>query len=610
VNRHLTMALGVLLVATACNKGETESSVIRTEAVRYRTIVVSAEATGVVEPVNVVEVKSKASGQINNMTVETGSDVRRGDLLGQLDTRDVDQRWEQAKADRDAAKSRLDVAMQTRQRQRELFQQRVITEQEFQQGLADSSSAQTAFIRADAALNIAEQQRDDATVRAPIEGTVIEKTVSIGSVITSSTGSMGAGTTLLKMADLSSVRVRAHFNETDIGNVQPGLAATVTVDAFPDQPFRGTVEKIEPIAVVQQSVTMFPVLIALDNAERKLKPGMNGEVAVRLDERTNVLAVASDAIRTLREAEANALLLKLNPDSVRKQVDAQVASLNGVGGPVAERTSPGDVDLSSPALQAPQQQAGQQTPQQGARQGGQERGGRGGPPPTMEECKPIADAFTKNPRVKTRIDSLRGSMRTEGADRQAIQAQIRTAYGTLGVDATLAGRCMFVLNPQAAGQGGTRGGRRGTAEGGAQPPAGATTGAAQPSGGGRTGGGFGAGGGRGRGAAQPSGPRTSLVFISVAGKYEPRVIRTGLASYDYTEVVSGLEEGDQVVLLTTAQLQQQQQQQRDQMRARPGGPLGGAPTPGGPPRGGGGNPGGGGGGGRGPGGGGGGRGGN
>ena len=583
MKRTLIVALGLLATA-ACNRTPPESSIIRTEPVRYRTIVVSAEATGVVEPVNVVEVKSKASGQINQMTVETGSDVRQGDLLVQLDTRDVDQQYVQAKGDRDAAKSRLDVAMQTRQRQRELFEQRVITEQEFQQGLADSSSAQTAFIRADAALNLAEQRRDDATVRAPIAGTIIEKTVSVGSVITSSTGSMGAGTTLLKMADLSSVRVRAHFNETDIGSVQPGLAATVTVDAFPDAPFRGTVEKIEPIAVVQQSVTMFPVLIALDNSERKLRPGMNGEVAVRLDERTNVLAVASDAIRTLREAESNAMLLKLNPDSVRKQVDAQVASLGGVGGPVAERTSPGDVDVSAPAFQAPPQQpAGQE-------RGGQERGGqrgqRGGPPPTLAECKPVADAFAKNPRVKTRIDSLRASMRT-ATDRQAIQTEIRTAYGTLGVDATLAGRCMFVLSPSTQQGGGTRGSTAGTPQG-TTPPGAAPGGSASRSGQSFSGrgdaGGFGAGGGRGRGAQQPGAPRTSLVFISVAGRYEPRVIRTGLASYDYTEVLAGLEDGDEVVLLTTAQLQQQQQQQRDQMRARQGSPLGG-PTP---PRGGGG----------------------
>jgi HlyD family secretion protein len=611
VNRTLIVALG-FLAAAGCTKPKAESSVIRTEPVRRRSIVVSAEATGVVEPVNIVEVKSKASGQINRMTVETGTDVQPGDLLVQLDTRDVDQRWEQAKADRDAARSRLDVALETRRRQRELFQERIITEQEFQQGLADSSSASTAFIRADAALNLAEQQRDDATVRAPIAGTIIDKTVSVGSVITSSTGSMGAGTTLLKMADLSRVRVRAHFNETDIGSVQPGLPATVTVDAFPDAPFRGVVEKIEPIAVVQQSVTMFPVLIALDNAERKLKPGMNGEVAVRLDDRSDVLAVASDAIRTLREAESNALLLKLNPDSVRKQVDAQVASLGSAGGPVAEngapaRTSRGDVDISAPAFRAPQAN-GQQTPQQQA--GQQDRGQRGGPPPTLQECQPIAAAYAKNPKIKAHLDSLRASMRTPGADRQAVQAQMRTAYGTLGVDERLAGRCNFVLNPQAGQQGqpggATRGGTRGNAAAPATAAPGNTAGGATQPFSARGGGGFGAGGGtggRGRGRgdqSSPTGPRTALVFVSVNGKYEPRVIRTGLASYDYTEVLAGLNEGDEVVLLTTAQLQQQQQQQRDQMRARQGGPLGtpaagggGPPGGGGGGRGPGGNPGGG-----------------
>ena len=601
MNRNLIVVLGLLATA-ACSKPKAESSVIRTETVRRRTIVVAAEATGIVEPVNIVEVKSKASGQINRMTVETGSDVMPGDLLVQLDTRDVDARYNQAKADRDAAKSRLDVALETRRRQRQLFQERIITEQEFQQGLADSSSSATAFIRADAALDIAQQQREDATVRAPIAGTIIDKTVSVGSVITSSTGSMGAGTTLLKMADLSRVRVRAKFNETDIGNVQPGLAATVTVDAFPEAPFRGIVEKIEPIAVVEQSVTMFPVLISIDNAERKLKPGMNGEVAVRLDERSDVLAVASDAIRTLREAESNALLLKLNPDSVRKQVDAQVASLGNGGGPVAEntpatRTSRGDVDLSAPAFQQTPQQAGQQTPQQGG-----QRGQRGGPPPTLQECQPIAAAYAKNPKVKAKIDSLRASMRT-GGDRQAIMGEMRTAYGTLGVDERLAGRCQFVLNPQAGGD--AAGGARGATRGGATqtPQGGNTAGAAGAAGaapgqtfGGRGGGGggFGGGRGRGRGAENSSGPRTALVFVSNNGKYEPRVIRTGLASYDYTEVVSGLTEGDAVVLLTTAQLQQQQQQQRDQMRARQGGPLG-APAGGGGPPGGGRGPGGGGG---------------
>ncbi len=231
MNKNILIGLAIALAA--CSKEKAPPTVIQTEVVGRRTITVAAEATGTVEPVNVVEVKSKASGQITSMTVETGSEVKRGDLLVQLDTRDVDQQWEQARADRDAAKSRYDVALDTRARERSLYEQRVMTLAEFQQGLSDSASAQTAYVRAEANLNLAEQRRDDATVRAPIEGTVIEKTVSEGSVITSSTGSMGAGTTLLKMADLSTVRVRAHFNETDIANVQAGLAATVTVAARP-----------------------------------------------------------------------------------------------------------------------------------------------------------------------------------------------------------------------------------------------------------------------------------------------------------------------------------------------------------------------------------------
>ena len=598
------LLLGFALALAACGKEKPATSVIQTEPVARRSIVVAAEATGTVEPVNIVEVKSKASGQITNMTVETGSEVKRGDLLVQLDTRDVDQQWKQAKADQEAAKSRLDVALANRSRQRSLFQQRVITEAEFQQGLSDSSSAQTAFVRADAALDLAEQRRDDATVRAPIEGTVIEKTVSEGSVITSSTGSMGAGTTLLKMADLSRVRVRAHFNETDIANVRAGLAATVTVDAFPGQPFRGDVEKIEPTAVVQQSVTLFPVLISLDNTERKLKPGMNGEVRVEIDQRDNVLAVPSDAIRTTREAEFAAGLLNLNPDSVRKQVDAQLASVtNGGGSTMVGQTSPGEVDLTSPAFQDPVRQ-----PSRGQQ-------GRGGPPPTAAECKPVAGAYARNPRAKAQIDSLSAVMRSGGdVDRQAIMAAMTTAYGTLGVDGMLARRCSRVLNPQAGAPGeGREGGQR------AAPPA---TGSAaqQPQGAGaarsETGAqpgsrqGFGGGqGGRfgGRGGARAGAPRAGLVFVAANGTYEPRVIGLGLASYDYTEVTSGLKEGEPVVLLTSAQLQQQQQQQREQMRARQGGPLGqpgGGGPGGGPQRGGnpGGGPGGGGGGGRPPGG--------
>ena len=102
---------------------------------------------------------------------------------------------------------------------------------------------------------------------------MIEKSVALGQVIASGTGTFGGGTTILKMADLTKVRVRTLVNETDIGKVRSGLPATVTVDAFPDRPFQGRVEKIEPQATIQQSVTMFPVLVEHRQRQRPADAG-------------------------------------------------------------------------------------------------------------------------------------------------------------------------------------------------------------------------------------------------------------------------------------------------------------------------------------------------
>src|SRR4029077_10152395 len=112
-------------------------------------------------------------------------------------------------------------------------------------------------------------------------------------------------------------------NESDIGNVHPGEPANVTVDAYPDRRFSGVVQKIEPQAVVQQNVTMFPVLVNLDNKDRLLSPGMNGEVSVLIAEVDNVIAVPNDAIKNPREAVATGAMLGLSADSVQASLRAQ-----------------------------------------------------------------------------------------------------------------------------------------------------------------------------------------------------------------------------------------------------------------------------------------------
>ena len=327
MNRKTVLVLAAF-AALACSKKKDVALTIPVEPVKRQTIIVDAEATGVVEPINVIEVKAKSSGQIVAMPVETGTFVKAGDLLVQLDTRDTRNAYAQAKADLDAAVIKLRVSKTARDRALQLFKERIITSAENELAEVDYANSQAAVLRNRAALDLRQQGLDEATVRAPVGGTVIEKDVSLGQVIASGTGSFGAGTTILKMADLTKVRVRALVNETDIGKVKSGLTASVTVDAYPDRPFQGVVEKIEPQATIQQSVTMFPVLISIDNRGGLLMPGMNGEVSIETDHRENVLAVSNDAVRSPNEVASVATLLGLNPDSVR----IQLASMGGGGG--------------------------------------------------------------------------------------------------------------------------------------------------------------------------------------------------------------------------------------------------------------------------------------
>jgi HlyD family secretion protein len=109
-------------------------------------------------------------------------------------------------------------------------------------------------------------------------------------------------------------------DETDVGKVQPGLPATITVDAYPNRPFQGSVLKIEPQATVQQNVTMFPVLIRIANPGHLLKPGMNSEVEIHVGARQGVLAIPYTALRTQRDVASAAQVLGLDPEDVQRQL--------------------------------------------------------------------------------------------------------------------------------------------------------------------------------------------------------------------------------------------------------------------------------------------------
>ena len=657
MRRYLGAAL--LVAVAACAKKQQAPSV-QTALVTRRDIIVDAQANGTIEPIAVIEVKSKASGVITQMPVETGTHVKPGDLLVQIDTRDVQNRYDQAQAQLAAAQARLEVAEADKKRNEEMFKARVITPQEFEKVAVDYENAKSGVVSAKANLDLAKQALEDATVRAPSVGTIIDKTVAVGTVIASATGSVSGGTTIVKMADLGVVRIRALFNETDIGSVHPGQPANVTVDAYQDRRFGGVVEKIEPQAVVQQNVTMFPVLVNLQNQEALLKPGMNGEVSVLIDERDNVLAIPNDAVKSPREAVATGAMLGLSADSVQAALRAQGYTgggnrggfgggrRNGGGGRNGDSGASGGTTGGAPGTGAPTNGAASSTGTAGgdvalapvsqsgtAFQGGGFQGGPGGFGMQVSDadCKKIDDVLKAHPKEKKQIEDLRAKMqalrpagfgggfgggnrnrgdsasasRNRGGDStgqrrrggggfggqggqtgggggggfrgspemQALNEQLRAIYTQLSLDPRTAGACarrQQQAGSQAASSGATRNAGRPQAGQNAQGGQGALTPSPES-------------------ISRPQRSRMGLVFVSDSAKthFEPRIIQMGQNNLDYTEVVSGLKEGERVVLLGALALQAQRQQQQDRFRqnATPLGPQ--APGPGGGgPRGGGG----------------------
>ncbi len=293
-----------------------------------RNITVAVEAAGIIEPVTTVEVKSKASGEILELPVDTGDYVQAGTLLARIDRRVLNNSLQTAKANLEVAKARQANAQSQLERISTLYEQESLSKVDWEQSLLDHATARSEVVRGEIQVENATIQLDDADVNSPITGTVIERLVEQGQVISSPMGDVGGGTLLMQMADLSHVQVRMLVDEIDIGKVRPGTIAQVNVAAYPSRPFQGEVVKVEPQAVAEQNVTMFPVLIDLENREGLLKPGMNAEVEVVMARRENVITIPNAALRTPEDIYVAGGVLGLD----RQAVDRMLAAAPEVGG--------------------------------------------------------------------------------------------------------------------------------------------------------------------------------------------------------------------------------------------------------------------------------------
>jgi len=340
VNRFTRIAFLAAGLA-ACKKAQ-PAPVYEKVPVGRRDIVVTASAAGAIQPVLNVDVKSQASGAITAMRVQTGDDVRPGQVLALIDPRLPKSALDQAQANLAVAKAQFQNAETQLARQDTLLKAQAITQTEFETAKIAYAQAQAGLINATANLQDAQIAWDQTRVTAPLAGTIITKNVELGTVISSPARDVGGGTVLFKMANLDTVQIQGLVDETDIGKIQPGLPVTITVDAYPNRPFEGTVLKIEPQAQVTQNVTQFPVLVNIANPGHLLKPGMNTEVEIHVGQRQGVIAIPNAALRTQTDVASAAQVLGLDPQQVQQQLaqaaeaprgDSGSATMGGGGTP-------------------------------------------------------------------------------------------------------------------------------------------------------------------------------------------------------------------------------------------------------------------------------------
>src|ERR1041385_6530225 len=207
VRRIPILLVAAIAAVSACENKRAQPNALPVATVRRGDIAVRVQATGTVEPINPVDLKSKAQGQIIRLPVEVGSVVKKGQEIAQIDPRDVKNQYDQAMADDLVSVASLTQTTRDPARQDSLFAVHVITASEHDSSKATLTAAQADHVNKRAALDLRRQALEDATVEAPLNGTVVSRPTTQGTIITSATSANG-GTTLMTIADLARVRTR------------------------------------------------------------------------------------------------------------------------------------------------------------------------------------------------------------------------------------------------------------------------------------------------------------------------------------------------------------------------------------------------------------------
>ena len=325
---YIFLVLFSLLLSNCGGSADVKNEFYKKKEIVPQNLEVTVEASGMVEAISSIEIKSKASGEVLLLGAEVGDFVEKGSILAQIDQRTPKNILDQSKSDLEAAKVRLTNAEAAFDRGKELHIKKSISDQAYEDIQENYAQAKSTLVRSEVSYENAKIALDDTIVRSPTSGTVVSRPVEAGQVISSPTSAVGGGTLIMTLADLTKVRVRALVDEIDIGKVSIGQKVSIKVSAYRDTEFFGIVSKIEPQAYVVQNVTTFPVLIEINNDKNKLLLGMNTDVEIEILNKDVSISAPTMSLRTRKDIYSAASILQINNEEVDSFLKEKVSGEN------------------------------------------------------------------------------------------------------------------------------------------------------------------------------------------------------------------------------------------------------------------------------------------
>lgn len=251
-------------------------------------------ATGTIEPVTQVEVGTQVSGIIDKIYVDFNSEVKKGQVIAEMDRRNLTSDLTTAQSNLASAKSSLDYQEAYYKRYKTLYDKGLISTNDYENAYLQYQQAKETYRSRQESVRTAQQNLAYATITSPIDGVILDKAVEEGQTVAA-----GFSTpTLFTIAqDLTDMRVIADIDEADIGGVKEGQRVQFSVDAYPDETFEGAVTQVRQQATTESNVVTYEVVIGAPNKDLKLKPGLTANVTIYTNQKNGVLIVPNKALK-------------------------------------------------------------------------------------------------------------------------------------------------------------------------------------------------------------------------------------------------------------------------------------------------------------------------